>query len=138
MPRYPKNEEGEEFKLTLSKKMTYEQFSAKVGEHLGVDPSHLRFATVSSQTLKPKQFIKRNAGHTLQQSLQMQYGYSYSNSRSDALFYEVLDASLSEYETKKLVKVTWLLDGITKEVCLVDEIHDHSVYDCILTSSGNT
>lgn len=34
----------------------------------------------------------------------------------DALYYEVLDTSLSEYETKKTLKVTWLIDGINKEV----------------------
>lgn len=116
MPRYPKNEPGEEFSLTLSKKMTYEQYSAKVAEHLGIEASHLRFATCATGTHKPKQFVKRASGQALQQTLAVQYGYSYSSHRSDALFYEVLDASLSEYESKRILKVTWLPDGITKEV----------------------
>ena len=39
--------------------------------------------------------------------------------RGDALYYEVLEMSLSDYESKKCLKVTWLPDGITKEVRLL-------------------
>ena len=35
--------------------------------------------------------------------------------RSDALYYEVLETSLADYETKKLMKVMWLPEGINKE-----------------------
>lgn len=112
----PENE-GSQFSLMLSKKMNYEQYSAKVGEHLGVDPTHLRFGTVNSQSGKLKAFIKRNLNQTLQQILSTQYTtYGYSNHRPDALYYDVLDTSLSEYETKKTLKLTWLSDGTSKEV----------------------
>lgn len=112
-----KGGEGEEFTLTLSRKMTYDQFSKKVGEHLNIDPTHLRFAPVIASTGKPKQFIKRNVNQNLYQILNGQYGtYGYSMHRPDALYYEVLETSLSEYETKKVLKVTWLPEGITKEV----------------------
>ncbi|KAL1970798.1 hypothetical protein VTN77DRAFT_2632 [Rasamsonia byssochlamydoides] len=111
-----KGSEGEEFTLTLSRKMTYDQFSKKVGEHLNVDPTHLRFSPVIASTGKPKQPIKRNTNQNLYQILNGQYGtYGYSMHRSDALYYEVLETSLSEYETKKSLKVTWLPEGITKE-----------------------
>jgi ubiquitin carboxyl-terminal hydrolase 7 len=54
---------------------------------------------------------------TLQQILSSQYSsYGYSNHRNDTLYYEVLETSLADYETKKIVKVTWLSEGITKEV----------------------
>lgn len=115
--------EGDEFKLPLSRKMTYDQFSKKVGEHLNVDSTHLRFAPVLANTGKPKPFIKRNpnqANQTLYQILSGQIGgYGYSMHRSDALYYEVLEMSLSDYESKKCLKVTWLPDGITKEVRLL-------------------
>lgn len=112
-----KDTDGEEFNLTLSRKMTYEQFSTKVGEHLGVEPTHIRFAPVVASTGRPKPFIKRTITQNLQQILAGQYAtYGYNMQRSDALFYEVLETSLSEYETKKNLKVTWLPEGITKEV----------------------
>jgi ubiquitin carboxyl-terminal hydrolase 7 len=34
----------------LSRKMTYDQFAKKVGEHLQVDETHLRFAPVMAST----------------------------------------------------------------------------------------
>lgn len=99
--------------------MTYEQFSTKVGEHLDVEPTHIRFAPVVASTGRPKPFIKRTITQNLQQILAGQYAtYGYNMHRSDALFYEVLETSLSEYETKKNLKITWLPEGITKEVSL--------------------
>jgi ubiquitin carboxyl-terminal hydrolase 7 len=114
----PLKRQGDEFSLTLSRKMTYDQFAKKVGEHLGIDYSHLRFCPVLATNGKPKQPIKRTINQTLFQILNGQYGsYGYSMHLPDALYYEVLDTSLSEYETKKTLKVTWLIDGINKEVC---------------------
>lgn len=110
-------DEGPNFSLSLSKKMTYEQFSAKVGEHLGRDPTHIRFATINSSSQKAKSFVKRTMNQNLQQILTSQYSsYGYSNHRNDALFYEILETSLADFETKKVMKVTWLSEGITKEV----------------------
>src|SRR5204862_3756362 len=85
--------------------MTYEQFSAKVGEYLKVDPTHIRYATVHVTTNKPKLFVKRALSQTLQQILSSQYtSYGYANHRNDALYYEVLETSLADYETKKISK----------------------------------
>lgn len=117
-PRFPKSVEDDGFSLTLSKKMSYDQVSAKVGDYLGVDPTHLRFATCAAgEYLKPKSFVKRTPAQNLQQILTSQYtNFGAAAVRNDTLFYEVLETSLSDYETKKTVKVTWLSDGITKEV----------------------
>lgn len=106
-----------EFELTLSRKMTYEQFSARVGEHLGVAGTYLRFAPVMLSSGKPKPWIKRSVAQTLGQILTSQYSaYGYSAHRTDALYYEILETSLSEYEMKKIIKLNWLPDGIAKEV----------------------
>ncbi|EER27674.1 Ubiquitin carboxyl-terminal hydrolase family protein [Coccidioides posadasii C735 delta SOWgp] len=103
------------FTLTLSKKMTYEQFSTKVGEHLKVEPTHLRFAPVIISSGAPKPFIKRNVAQNLGQMLTSPYpGTGYSH-RSDVLYYEILETSLSEFEMKKNIKITWLSEGIAKE-----------------------
>lgn len=105
------------FTLTLSRKMTYDQFSKKVGEHLNVDPTHLRFSPVMATSGKPKAPLKRSNTSNLAQILNGQYGaYGYTMHRPDALYYEVLDMSLSDYESKKCIKVALLPEGITKEV----------------------
>ncbi|KAJ6022176.1 ubiquitin C-terminal hydrolase, partial [Penicillium herquei] len=110
------SEEPGDFVLTLSRKMTYDQFSKKVGEHLNVDPTHLRFAPVMASTGKAKPFLKRSITSNLSQILNGQYGtYGYTMHRADALYYEVLDMSLSDFESKKSFKVTFLPDGIAKE-----------------------
>jgi ubiquitin carboxyl-terminal hydrolase 7 len=105
------------FTLTLSKKMTYEQFTAKVAEQLMAEPTHIRFTTVNTAG-KPKQTVKYNLQLTLNNIL-FPGPYTYSaNSmqKSDALFYEVLDISLKEMELRRPVKVTWLPEGLLKEV----------------------
>ncbi|KAI9847957.1 MAG: hypothetical protein M1837_001474 [Sclerophora amabilis] len=115
-PYVSHNREEETFDLVLSKKMYYDQFSAKVGEHLKVDPTHIRFFAINAQTHKAKPPVKRTPNTTLQQILTPQYGsYGNANQLPNALYFEVLDLSLSELETKKPLKVTWLSDGISKE-----------------------
>lgn len=42
-----------------------------------------------------------------------------SSQRGDAFYFEVLEMSLAELDTKKSIKLTWLSEGITKEVCKV-------------------
>lgn len=117
-PKVHTDSEGEFFKIDLSRKMSYEQFSAKVGEHLKVDPTHLRFSTVNSTTGKIKHPVKRNANQNLYQILSPQFGtYSNNNQRDDALYYEILDMSLSEMDTKKNLKISWVTEGMSKEVC---------------------
>ena len=117
-PKFPTESETEVFKLDLSRKMSYEQFSAKVGEHLKVDPTYLRFSTVNSATAKVKNPVKRNANQNLYQILSPQFGtYSNNNQRDDALYYEILDMSLSEMDTKKSLKISWITEGMSKEVC---------------------
>lgn len=112
-----KTEAGDEFTLTLSRKMTYDQFSKKVGEHLNVNSNHLRFSPVLASTGKPKTPLKHNTTSTLAQILNGQYGtYGYTMHRADALYYEVLDMNLSDYESKRSLKVTLLPEGIAKEV----------------------
>ena len=104
--------------MDLSKRMPYDRFAAKVGEHLKVDPTHLRFFTVNATTGNPKAVVRRSPTASLLHILTAQYG-TYGNSmrgHTHALCYEVLDLSLSELETKKSLKVVWVSEGISKEV----------------------
>lgn len=119
---YPKNVTEDEkgvLKLDLSRKMSYEQFSAKVGEFLKVDPTHIRFSTINATSGKVKAPVKRNANQNLYQVLNPQFGtYGNNNQRDDALFYEILEMSLSELDTKKNLRLTWVTEGLSKEVCV--------------------
>ncbi|KAH7135460.1 hypothetical protein B0J11DRAFT_160024 [Dendryphion nanum] len=105
------------FSLQLSKKMSYDQFSAKVAEKLGVEPSYVRFTTIN-QAGKQKAVVKFSSQLTLNQILFSGPYSSYTTTtsqRSDALLYEVLEMSLKELEQRKAMKVTWLPDGLLKE-----------------------
>lgn len=119
---HPKQPQPHSFPIVdihLSTRLSYDQLAGRVGEKVGVDPSHLRFFTINATTGNPKTAVKRNANQTLQQIITPQYGAYTNGHRSDALFYEVLDMSLSELDTKKNIKIAWLSEGITKEVRLV-------------------
>ncbi|KAI9828435.1 MAG: hypothetical protein M1832_002863 [Thelocarpon impressellum] len=114
-PRWSQDREGDSFELALSKKMLYDQFAAKVGERVRAPATHIRFFTVNATTGNAKTTVKPNPNTTLQHVLTPQYTYGGASQLPNALFYEVLDLSLSELETKKNLKITWLSEGITKE-----------------------
>jgi len=110
--------EDSQFTLELSKKMSYEQLLAKVAEHLKADADHLRFWTVTASNNRPRGLVRRTANQTLSTILNTQFaGYnSGASQRNDMLYYEVLELSLSELESKRYIKVSLLSDGIAKEV----------------------
>ena len=117
IPKIPlKNADEECFEIALSRKMSYDQFSAKVGERLKVESTHIRFSTVNANTMKQKGIVKRSPNQTLNNILNPQFSAYASNQRSDALLYEVMDISLSELETKKPMRLIWVSEGLTKEV----------------------
>lgn len=116
-PRLGEETQLPRFTLTLSKKMTYDQFSAKVAEHLNVEPTHIRFTTVNSAG-KAKMAVKYTSQGTLN-SILFPGPYNYAGStmqRSDVLFYEVLEMPLKELEQRKAMKIVWLPEGLSKEV----------------------
>ncbi|KZZ88701.1 ubiquitin carboxyl-terminal hydrolase [Ascosphaera apis ARSEF 7405] len=107
---------GKIFTLTLNGKMSYEQWSTRVGKHLKIDPTRLRFAPISQQSGQPKSYVKRSTSRNLSYVLRGTSSFfEHDNRREDRLFYEILEESLSEYETKKLLKISWLPDGIVNE-----------------------
>lgn len=110
--------------IELSSKHTYDQFTAKVAARLDVNPTHIRFYSVNAANGNPKAPIKRNPSTMLAQVLKPPYStYGGNNQRSDSLYYEVLEISLSELDTKKSLKVTWLSEGTSKDVCIRLESH---------------
>ncbi|PNS16491.1 hypothetical protein CAC42_225 [Sphaceloma murrayae] len=113
------------FSLYLSKKDTYDNLAVKVAEHLSktsgstVDATHLRFTTINVQSQRPRAVVKRtptvNMTSILFGSASGYASYGYSNQSQDSLYYEVLEMSLADLEQRKIVKVLWLPDGVTKE-----------------------
>ena len=127
-PRFLTEEHEGIFTLDLSKRMSYEQFSAKVAEHLKVAPTHLRFSTVNATTGKVKTLVRRNVNQNLHQILTPSFGtYGNNNQRDDSLYYEILEMSLSELDTKKNLKVSWMTDGQAKE----------EIFDILVPKLGN-
>lgn len=105
------------FELVLNSKITYDVLSERVGAYLDVQPTHIRFWTVHTSTNNPKAPVRRGANPTLRQILSPMGSTALnSTQRSDAFYFEVLEISLTELDTKKSIKVTLLSEGITKEV----------------------
>lgn len=77
---------------------------------MGVPGTHLRFTTMNPHTGVPRAPVKRSMSQLLPHILQPSYNNYISTT---SLFYEILELPLSELETKKLLKVTWLPDGIS-------------------------
>ena len=128
-----RTEDDVTFQLALSKKDTYDALAHKVADYLSsksdtpIEPSHIRFTTTNIQSGKPRAVVKRSQNSTVNHILLGNNGYGtygYSPSQApDHLFYEVLEMSLTDLEQRKIVKVTWLTDGIQKE-----EAHDLLVH----------
>lgn len=116
------------FEMVLNARVSYERLAEKVGERLGVLGTHLRFYTVNASSGNPRTAVKRGPNQTLQSILTPAgYGQLNMSQRVDALYFEVLDMSLAELDTKKSIKITFVSEGITKE--------DH--YDVLVTKSGH-
>jgi ubiquitin carboxyl-terminal hydrolase 7 len=118
---HPKNEKNstETFILTLSARATYDQLAERVGDHLKVDPTHIRFFTMNTNTNQPKTAVRRAPNQNLIQILNPAgYNQQSMQAKTDSLFFEILEMSLAEFDMKKNVKVTWLSEGITKEVSI--------------------
>lgn len=115
------------FLLVLNSKHSYDQLASRVGEYLKEDPTHIRFWTCNATTGNPKASVKRGISQSVATILNPPYStYSNNNQRPDALFFEVLDISLSELDTKKPLKVSWLSEGQSK----ID------VYDLLVPKNG--
>ncbi|CCA77798.1 probable ubiquitin-specific processing protease 21 [Serendipita indica DSM 11827] len=100
----PKDEQSieEGFDLTLSKKMTYDMMSQKVGDYLKHDHLKLRFTTTQSNG-QPKQVLKRALNQAVSEIIQP----TYLAHQTPTILYELLDVPISELETKRSLKIVW-------------------------------
>jgi ubiquitin carboxyl-terminal hydrolase 7 len=106
----------EPFDLVLNSKISYDTLAERVGTHLGIAGTHIRFWTVNANTNNPKSSVRRGTNPTLRQILNPMGASSLNaTQRNDAFYLEILEMSLAELDTKKSVKLTWLSEGLTKE-----------------------
>lgn len=103
-PRFDDVEYKGEYEITLSKKMTYDMMAAKFGERLKHDPLKLRFTTANGPNGTPKTVLKRTANQTVNEIVSP----SYIQGQASLLYYEVLDVSIVELETKRSLKIWWM------------------------------
>ncbi|KAG7531294.1 hypothetical protein FFLO_04472 [Filobasidium floriforme] len=98
-------ETNPEFELILSKKNTYDVMAQRVGDYLKHDPLRLRFTSANANNLGPKAVIKRALNQSVGDLTQTGfYAHQHVNL---VLYYEKLDVSIIELETKKSLKITW-------------------------------
>ncbi|GAA6000863.1 ubiquitin-specific protease UBP15 [Rhodotorula paludigena] len=104
-PKFEEPErELEDFALTLSKKYTYDEMASIVGRHLKHEPLKLRFTQSNGANGSPKQVIRRQANQTVSEMISPGYMATTNN----LLYYELLDVSIIELETKKSLRIAWV------------------------------
>jgi len=79
---------------------------------LNIDPLKLRFTTADSSSGTPNNVIKRTTTQTLSEMLQT----AYLTPQAHVLFYEMLEISIVELETKKFIKISWLGNTVKEKV----------------------
>lgn len=113
----PKNSEDpalQTYSIELSKKSTYDQVATKLAERLGTDPLHIQFTSASITGGAPKTTIKRATNLQLQEMLSS--GYTHQGINAHVIFYDKLDISIVELESKRVIKVTWIGSTMKDEV----------------------
>ena len=131
-----------QFTLLLSKKMTYDALAAKVAKNLETEPLMIRFVAHNLYTEGPKLEFKYEPEKLLEEMLQpnsyhpgeklaflipffsflffsLLFSHSFAPlwvlAVSEILYYEKLDISIKELESKKPVAVAWLTAKMTEE-----------------------
>lgn len=102
-PKFEDVDYKQEFELTLSKKMTYDTMAQKVSDRLKHAPLMLRFTTGNGPNGTPKTVLKRTANQTVSEIVSP----SYLQGQASLLYYELLDISIVELETKRSLKIYW-------------------------------
>jgi len=88
--------------LTMDKRWSYDQVTARIGAAVGCDPLRLRLTMHNPYSDLPKpQPIKYRGVDNLQEML------TSFQKMSDILFYEQLQIPLEQFEAKKSLKISW-------------------------------
>lgn len=78
--------------------------AVKVAERLKHDHLKIRFTQSNGANGNPKTIVRRQANHSVAELIQP----GYMTTSTNLLYYELLDVSIIELETKKSLKITWI------------------------------
>ncbi|KAF7729663.1 hypothetical protein EC973_004036 [Apophysomyces ossiformis] len=116
---------GQEVKLQLNRRSTYYQVARELGKALGAEPTKIRFTTANSVTNKPKEVLPYSASLDLEQmapmmptSTEYAQALSLDSVRVPVVYYEILDYSIMDLETKRFMKIHVLGDTLREEATL--------------------
>ncbi|KXS19866.1 cysteine proteinase [Gonapodya prolifera JEL478] len=94
-----------EFEIEMSKKTHYDDVAKKVAQQVGLtDFLKLRFSLAQNASVAPRNLIKRTPTTTLHEMLQ----HGYQSPLTSCLYYEILDIPITELDTKRALKVTFM------------------------------
>ncbi|CAG8604518.1 507_t:CDS:10, partial [Dentiscutata heterogama] len=120
-PKYINREQKPEFMMVAN----------RVAIFLNTDPLKLRFSTAHQTSNAHKTVIKRTTTQTLSEMLQ-----TTNPTGSVLLYYEMLDISIVELETKKFFKVYWLGTTVKEEdvidICLPKTAIVNQIFQIII------
>lgn len=85
----------------------------RVGEYLKQDPLKIRFTSSNPQNSQPKNIVKRALNQSVADITSTQY---YSAQPNVVVYYELLEISIVELETKKALRVNWTGSNNKEEV----------------------
>lgn len=145
-----------QFDLTLSKKNNYEQvcifetlmaflimsqLAQRVGTQLDWDPAKLRFTAASTNGQPKTAPLRRSAPATVAEMVQP----SYTATPMPVLYYEKLEIPLSELESKRTLRITWMgtqnkeesqHNFLMNKACSFHEVTDTLLKNVKLGSNG--
>ncbi|RIB08237.1 hypothetical protein C2G38_2111611 [Gigaspora rosea] len=116
-PKFKDGRQQPEFELALDKEYLYDVVASHVAAYLSTDPLKLRFTSAHITFGTPRFVIKRETNTRLASMFPTRYQSLPAS--ANILYYEKLDFSIVELETKKFLKVLWI--GATlKEVDVIN------------------
>ena len=90
------------FELILSRKLTFDTVTSRLGSKLGVSPLRLRLSSLHPNSRDAKHIIKRNPLMPLSEMVGTPPNQAFAT-----LYYEILDVDITELDHKRYIRVSW-------------------------------
>ncbi|WBW75563.1 ubiquitin C-terminal hydrolase Ubp5 [Schizosaccharomyces osmophilus] len=107
-PRFIDQESTLEFELVLDRRIKLIELCEELSEKLNTDADHIRLTTCSPLAYAANMVVPNNPNITLYEIMHA----SEEDTVSNMLFYEIMNVSLSDLDKKRLLRVTWLFEGL--------------------------
>ncbi|EPX73668.1 ubiquitin carboxy terminal hydrolase Ubp22 [Schizosaccharomyces octosporus yFS286] len=107
-PRFIDQESILEFELVLDRRIKLVKLCEELAEKLNTYADHIRLTTCSPLAYAANMVVPNNPNITLYEIMHA----SEEDTVSNILFYEIMNVSLSDLDKKRLLRVTWLFEGL--------------------------